>query len=168
MGFFDAIKGLLGGSDKPSGPMAWILAACAIVTDVDDDPADWPADESRESLSTWWELEDRGAVLGRLEELLAGTSAWDHIRALHVARMAQSAGYLNATEALSFSVRAGAAVQKTHRNWQELALAYWASQREWAAESGADVPDAASRQQTMGRLHLEAWSGVDFQMPLRG
>lgn len=165
MGFFDTLKKLVGG-DARTPTMEWILGVEAIVTDVDDDPAKWPEEDGRAALDEWWNVSDQAGCQARLAELAKGTAAWDCIRAIHVARMAVSAGYLTEEASIDTCVRVGRTLQRTYSNWQAMALAYWERQREWAAGAGAEVPGPEERQQQMGRLHIECWQGIDFRTAL--
>ncbi len=166
MGFMKFVKGMIGGGEPKSPTEEWILGAEAIVTDADDDAADWSPDDGREALSQWWEISCRDDALQRLNALVAGEGAWDLVRAIHVSRMSLGAQYLSREEARVYGVRAGQRAQQLYESWQALAMAYWDARREWANAGSFSMESPEELQQKMGRLHYEAWSHVPFDTPL--
>ncbi|UJR85393.1 DUF1266 domain-containing protein [Sandaracinus amylolyticus] len=155
------------GSALPRALDAW--ARCAIVPIMGDD--EWiasPPGEAAVMLARWWRIANGNDAFARVQGLLATPcSAWDRVRAIHVAIAANRAGYVTRDYTRSAVLHACRELQARYPSFDAIAWEYLASRRRWAQLPEDGSADDAQQQRSVARVaafQQRGWDAVPFHL----
>ena len=130
-----------------------------------------PARDNRSLLGQSWDIHGAPGVHATLSNLTQPVAdpvaaAWNLVRAIHVARMAAGAGYLDEAASWQWVAYAAAGLQARFSDWRSLADAFAQGRLSWATAAGLDVT-AMTRQTQTNIAHAQSmWRLMPFSTPL--
>ena len=130
-----------------------------------------PARENRSLLAESWDIRGAPGVQATLSSLTQPVgddvaAAWNLVRAIHVARMAAGAGYLDETASWQWVAWAAAGLQARFRDWRPMADAFAQGRLSWATAAGLDVTTMTRQTQTNIASAQSMWRLMPFSTQL--
>jgi len=150
-------------------PAHFGIALAGIITGGDD-YGQYPAEAPQKMLQGWG-IQDRQSAMNKIESMLGSDCTgdalvFDRVRAIHLARAAAGAQYVEQEASWALVQRGSADVQRSNQSWQEVGSAYIRAKNAWLEGRGLDTADGT--ESNVEKLSQSVWLGVPFSMSLNG
>ena len=169
MGLLSLIKGLFSDprmtADEKIPLRRWTRAAIAIITGGDD-YGYFPKNRVAPLLEEMWDVTGADSAKNTIAVLQKGTSAWDLVRALHVARMSVGAEFIDAETGWTLVAPIAQKLQSVYDTWDAVAADYFDSRTVWARETNLAMPTKEEFQDDIDVTKSVYWDEIDFKHDL--
>jgi hypothetical protein len=169
MGLWSFIKGLFIDprmeADEKVPLRRWTRSAIAIITGGDD-YGYFPPEQVIVVLRGTWGVTDPESAESTIAELSQGETAWELVRALHVARMSVGAEYIDAEKGWELISPVAAKLQERYDSWEAVAEEYYSRRVVWAEETGEEIQTKEEFQSEIDITKSVYWQDIQFKHDL--
>ncbi len=169
MGLWSFIKGLFVDprmeADEKVPLRRWTRSAIAIITGGDD-YGYFPKDQVEVILRGTWRVTDPESAKSTITKLSQGESAWELVRALHVARMSVGAEYIDVDKGWELIAPVAGKLQGLYDSWDAVADEYYEKRVVWAEETGEEIQTKEEFQSELDVTKSVYWEDIQFKQDL--